>query len=161
MKVLRGAAWAVLWLALAGVAAGAAAEERHVGYYYPDITSSETYRARAEIAPGSERNRRIGFVVAHAARERSRPYPPRYVLFAKGSEAEKLIVVALDDEVMATIYRARAVLAQLTAEARASELFRNLAVEDWYTFFDLARLLGFEEIVVSDGRDYAHRVILE
>ncbi|MBT7757204.1 MAG: molybdopterin-guanine dinucleotide biosynthesis protein A, partial [Rhodospirillaceae bacterium] len=44
--------------------------------------------------------------------------------------------------------------------ARASALFRNLAVEDIFTFFDLARMLGFERITVSDGKTYSHRIEL-
>ena len=73
---------------------------------------------------------------------------------------KKLIIVGLDQHSFATLFRARGVLAQLTAEARATALFRNLAVEDLFTFFDLARMLGFARITISDGRNYAHRVDL-
>ena len=147
-------------LLLAACAAPAAgAEERHVGYYYPELTSQEVYQSRARMAREAGRNERIGFTVATINRMLSRPYPPPYIIFAKGEDAEKLIIVALDER-MATLYRARAVLAQLTAEARATDLFRNLAVDDYYTFFDLARLLGFQEITVSDGLEWAHRIEL-
>ena len=62
---------------------------------------------------------------------------------------------------MRTLYRARGVLAQLTARARGTELFRKLAVEDFFTFFDLAWMLGFQRITVSDGLAYAHQIKLE
>lgn len=38
--------------------------ERHVGYYYPPITSRERYQSRARRLDGADRDRRIGFVTA-------------------------------------------------------------------------------------------------
>ncbi len=137
------------------------AGDRHAGYYYPPISSNETYQARASVMPSASRDLRIGFIVAQTAGQGKREYPPRYAIFAKGEEAQKMIIVGLDEHSFATLYRARAVLAQLTSSARASPLFRNLAVEDRFTFFDLARMLGFEQITVSDGKTYAHRVELQ
>jgi hypothetical protein len=34
-------------------------------------------------------------------------------------------------------------------------------VADSYTFFDLAKMLGFTEITVSDGVTYAHQITLK
>jgi hypothetical protein len=138
----------------------ARAADRHGGYYYPPITSEETFRARSPIMDNASREVRIGFIVVQTNGQSKRAYSPRYAMFAKGDEAEKLIIVGLDQHSFATLFRARGVLAQLTAEARASALFRNLAVEDLCTFFDLARMLGFAQITISDGRTYAHRVNL-
>ncbi|MBT4490017.1 MAG: molybdopterin-guanine dinucleotide biosynthesis protein A [Rhodospirillaceae bacterium] len=143
----------------AGLAA-AAGGERHTGYYYPAITSEEVFRARAPVTDTAGREMRVGFIVAQTKQQQKRAYPPRYAIFAKGDEAEKMIIVGLDGHSFATLYRARGVLAQLTASARASALFRNLAVEDIFTFFDLARMLGFERITVSDGKTYSHRIEL-
>lgn len=144
-----------------GAPAPAGATDRHAGYYYPDVTSRETYIARAQELPQAGREMRIGFIVAQTLGQRERAYAPRYALFAKGQNAEKMIIVGLDNETFATLYRARAVLAQFTAVARSTEFFRNLAVEDYFTFFDLARMLGFEQITVTNGRDYAHQITLQ
>lgn len=152
------------WM-LALVAAGAmyavpatAAEDRHAGYYYPEPKTEETYTARARTLPESDRDRRLGFVVAFMAEMAKYPAPQRYVLFAKGIEAEKLIIVALEDEAFATLFRARAVLATLTSRVRASPLFSELGVQNLFTFYDLAKLIGFDQITISDGRNWAHRV---
>lgn len=153
--------WLPILLFLSCAGGMAKADDRHAGYYYPDITSEETYVARAHVLPQASREMRIGFVVAQTVGQRERAFPPRYALFAKGEHAQKMIIVGLDDESFATLYRARAVLAQLTAVARSTEFFRNLAVEDYFTFFDLARMLGFEQITVSNGRDYAHQISLQ
>jgi hypothetical protein len=88
----------------------------------------------------------------------SRPHPPDYAMFVKGEDAEKLIIVALRDGVIDTLYRGRALLAQLTSVARATPFFRELGVEDYFTFFELARIVGFEQLTISDGESYAHQI---
>ena len=85
----------------------------------------------------------------------------RFTLFAKGTDAEKLIIVALDDDIFASLFRARAVLATLTAQVRASPLFAELGVQNLFTFYDLAKLLGFKQITLSDGRYWSHRINLK
>ena len=141
--------------------APAADRDRHEGYYYPEVTSSEVYKARSKVMDDANRELRIGFIVAQTLGQRDRPYPPRFAIFAKGAEAEKMIIVGLDGESLATLYRARAVLAQLTAVARSSDLFRQHAVEDLFTFLDLANMVGFEQITISDGKTWAHQFVIE
>ncbi len=82
-------------------------------------------------------------------------------MFATGDETQKLIIVALGDRSIATIHQARALLAQLAAVARASDVFRELRLETYFRFFDLAKMLGFERLTVSDGIGFAHRVEIE
>ncbi len=126
----------------------ARAADRHGGYYYPPIMEN------------ASREVRIGFIVVQTNGQSKRASSPRYARSATGDAAENGHLVGLDPHSFATLFRARGVLAQLMAEARASALFRNLAVEDLCTFFDLARMLGFAQITISDGRTYAHRVNL-
>jgi hypothetical protein len=135
-------------------------ESQHEGYYYPPITSREVYRARARVLADSDRTRRLGFVTLMLGQQLELSYPPQYILFAKGEQSEKMIIVGFGDS-FATLYRARAVMAGMTALVRDTELFHDLQVDDLFTFYDLAKLLGFKEIVLSDGSSYAHRVALE
>jgi len=109
----------------------------------------------------ASRNSRIGFVTAIATETRKRPYPPPATIFAKGDQAQKLIIVALQDGFIDTIYRARALFADMTAQARLLPIFQEMGVQDYFTFFDLAKLLGFEEITISNGRDFTHQVLLK
>ncbi len=153
---------AVFWvLAAGGGVVSATAGERHAGYYYPEDVTVEYYKSRARTLDGAGRRRRIGFVTALTGEQLSQPYPPNYVLFAKGEKAEKLILVALNDNAFSTLYQARALLALLTARARASQLFREYAVDDVFTFIDLLKLLGFRQLTVSDGVSFAHRYVIE
>ncbi len=153
------AGMALLALTAAGGAAGA--DDRHAGYYYPVPESTETYQARSFTLPEASRKARIAFVTGITSEQNKAPYPPTAAIFAKGSEAEKLIIVALNDGRIDTVYRARAIFAQMTAVARLLPVFSELGVEDYFTFFDLAKMLGFEQITISNGREFAHQVLIK
>ena len=144
-----------------GAASSSAAESRHEGYYYPKITSREVYKARTQVLAKMNRHERLLFVSATTQQQGSASYAPRYVVFAKGDEAEKLIIVGLDDQTLGTIYRARALLAALSSLARLTPLLRDADLEDTLTFYDLARLMGFTQLTISDGRSHSHRVTLQ
>jgi len=146
---------------LTALAGAAAAEDRHAGYYYPPPQTIETYRARTETLADSDRTRRVGFVVELTREMLHKPYPPDYVVFAKGDDAEKLLIVALKDGVLDTVYRARALLAMLTAVARGTPLFAQIGGEETLTFFDLLKILGFAQLTISDGDRFAHQVTIE
>jgi hypothetical protein len=133
------------------------AETGHEGYYYPELTSSEVYIARAKPLPDSDARRRALFVVALAQEGLTRGLPD-IAIFAKGETHEKLIISALTADRISTLYQARAYLAHLTLLARATPVFRDAGVDDVYTFLDLLRLLGFETVTISDGLTYAHRI---
>jgi hypothetical protein len=135
-------------------------ESKHEGYYYPRIGSTEVYTARAQALEDSDRLRRLGFVAVMLAQQLDLPYPPAYMLFAKGDNAEKMIIIGLRED-FDTLYRARAQMAMLTTIARESPLFQDLGVNDVFTFYDLAKMLDFKEIVLSDGKTYAHRIVLK
>ena len=147
--------------ALVSLAGPASADDRHAGYYYPQPQSSEVYYPRATPLPEANRDRRLGFVTGITTAQLRAPYPPTHVLYAKGAESEKLVIVALQDGYIDTIYRARALLAAMTAQARATPIFTELEVESTYTFFDLAVLLGFKQITISDGQSFPHQVTFE
>ena len=140
----------------------ALAGDRHADYYYPDPNSRETYKARADMLPEASRRSRIAFVT-HVMNEmiRKNPYPPPYAIFAKGAEAEKMIIVALTGDSYNTLYRMRALLAILTAVARATPLFKEERVEDYFTYLDLCKMLGFKQLTVSDGKSFAHQIKIE
>jgi len=158
---MRAGRLAVAAVAVLVLARGAAADDRHAEYYYPPATSTEVYEARATTLADSDRARRIGFVTIMMHSLLAAPYQPDFAVFAKGEEAEKLIIVGLQDGRLNTIYRARAVFAMLTAMARDTELFREYGVQDIFTFFDLCKLLGFAQITISDGVAFTHQVMIE
>jgi hypothetical protein len=139
----------------------AAAEDRHEGYYYPDVQTRETYVARAQTLPSADRSARLEFVTQLTISQSNTPYPPQYAIFAKGSDAQKLIITALDGDVFETLYRARGVMAQMSAYARTTEFFQEHGVDDIFTFYDLLKLLGFTQLTITDGENWAHQITIE
>ncbi len=153
---------AVLAGGLASVATvPAAADDRHAGYYYPVPATRETYTARAETLPEANRKRRILFITELMNQLMAKPYPPPYAIFAKGEEAEKLIITSLYSDGYNTLYRLRGLLAMLSSRARGTPMFQHYEVEDVFTFFDLLKLLGFERLTVTDGDRLAHQITIE
>ena len=141
------------------IAAPAAADDR-AGYYYPAITSEETFARSFDNTPPADREVRINFITQITKAQLEAPENPRFSIFAKGQRAQHMIIVALDDEIFRTLYRARAQLAQLTANARSTDFFINNNIQFRATWFDLAKLLGFKDIVISDGVIWSHRIAL-
>ncbi|MCL5778036.1 hypothetical protein M1105_13690 [Limibaculum sp. FT325] len=130
-------------------------------YYYPPIGSEEVFDRDLTGAPAAERAVRVNFITQITKAQLEAPENPRFSIFAKGADADHMIIVALDDEVFATLYRARAVMAQLTSNARSTDFFQRANLATTATWFDLAKLLGFRDIVISDGRAWSHRIVLE
>lgn len=139
----------------------AAKKDSHAGYYYPDKVTREEYVARAKPLPIYDRKARIEFTNQVNLQVVGKPYPPPFVLFAKGDQAEKAILVATHGDFANTLYRMRAFLALMTSLSRQTELFKEFKVDDLFTFFDQLRLLGFTQLTVSDGKDFAHQVALK
>ncbi len=161
MRMGRGIGFALALLAgLAAVEAVAQPADRHEEYYYPKVSSREAYVSRARVMDDSDRTRRIGFISGLTQQLADMPYAPTYAVFAKGGESDRLIIVSYGEGQLNTIYRARALFASLTSLSRLTTLFRELQVEELFTFFDLCKLLGFRSITISDGDKFAHQVTL-
>ena len=155
-----------VWLAVLGIVAAlagsaAAQEGNHAGYYYPDPQSREDYVSRARTMIDADRSKRLQFVQAMSLAQLERPYPPSFAIFAKGDDGEKLIIVSMAAGYADTLYRMRGFLALLTHISRATPLFTSFKVEEIFTFLDLLKLLGFQQLTVTDGDRYAHQIQIQ
>lgn len=146
---------------LAATAAAAQEEDDRAGYYYPPITSEEAFVRDLVDTPPAGRAVRVNFITEVTKAQLAAPETPRFAVFAKGEEAEHMIIVALDDQIFSTLFRARALLAQLTANARGTKFFVDSNLQFTATWFDLAKMLSFQDIVISDGATWSHRIALE
>ncbi|WP_375228372.1 hypothetical protein [Roseobacter sp. S98] len=139
-------------------ACAVAAEDRYVGYYYPEITSEETFDRVIRASQGAGKAVRVDFVNVLTTAQLEAPESPRFVFFAKGEDAATLILTGLDDEVFSSVYRARAILAQLTVSVRRGGFFRQEELQYVATFYDLLQLMQFDELLITDGESWTHRV---
>lgn len=146
---------------VAALAAPLAVAEEREGYYYPPVKSEEVFKREMIDGPPAGREVRVRFITQVTKAQLAAPASPRFVIFEKGDQSQHMVIVALNDEVFRTLYRARAVLAQLTANTRGTEFFRETGLDTRATWFDLVKMLGFEDLVISDGATWSHRVVFE
>ena len=133
----------------------------HEGYYYPKPQTLEHFVSSAVTLPESDKVRRQSFVIGMTKQLLDGKYAPGFAIFAKGNQSEKLIIVGMIDGQINTVYRARALLAELTAVARSTPFFQQNTQPEQATFFDFMKLLGFRQVTITDGREFAHQVVID
>lgn len=149
------------FFAILATAETVSAEDRHAGYYYPTPQTEEIYQAPLPIFTGVSRLSRVGFVTGLDQQQKQKPYPPAYHMFAKGADAQRLIIVATEEGRYNTLYRLRGLLASMTADARTSPVFSKIGHVEQLNFFDLIKIVGFKELTITNGNDVSHRVVIE
>ncbi len=142
-------------------AKAATSDDRYVGYYYPKPTSTETFELSMQTIAGAERAQRIQFVTVVSQGTIQSAYRVPYAVFAKGEKADKMIIVGMQQGELNTIYRMRALLANMTTMSRLSPFFQERTVAEDATFFDLLKLLGFHELTITDGEKLTHQVTIK
>jgi len=153
---------AVFSIGLCGtVVAQEAAPDRYIGYYYPAPSSEEDYGPRVQTVPSASSRTRVAFITGLAQETLHNQYAPPFLIFTKGAENRHVIITGLDDEGFSTLFRMRAWLAGLTAMARSTSIFSEIGArtEDM-TFLDLLKLLGFKDLIITDGKTLTHRITL-
>ena len=141
--------------------AAAATEDRYVGYYYPKPNSTEVFQSSLQTIAGVDRPQRVQFVTVVSQGTIQSAYRVPYAVFVKGEKADKLIIVGLAPNEFGTIYRMRALLANMTTMSRMSPFFQERTVAEDATFFDLLKLLGFTSVTITDGDKVTHQVTIK
>jgi hypothetical protein len=136
-------------------------EDRYVGYYYPKPTSTETFESSMQMIAGAERAQRIQFVTVVSQGTIQSAYRVPYAVFAKGEKGDQMIIVGMQQGELNSIYRMRALLANMTTMSRLSPFFQERTVAEDATFFDLLKLLGFRELTITDGEKLTHQVTIK
>ena len=142
-------------------AAAAPKEDRYIGYYYPKPTSTETFESTMQTVANVERAQRIQFVTVVSQGTIQSAYRVPYAVFAKGEKGDRMIIVGMQQGELNTIYRMRALLANMTTMSRLSPFFQERTVAEDATFFDLLKLLGFRELTITDGEKLTHQVTIK
>jgi hypothetical protein len=139
----------------------AATEDKYIGYYYPKPNSTEVYESSLQTIAGVDRAQRVQFVTVVSQGTIQSSYRVPYAVFVKGEKADKLIIVGLAPNEFGTIYRMRALLANMTTMSRMSPFFQERTVAEDATFFDLLKLLGFSSVTITDGDKLTHQVTIK
>jgi hypothetical protein len=136
-------------------------EDRYIGYYYPKPTSTEVFESQMQTIATMDRPQRIQFVTVVSQGTIQAAYRVPYAVFAKGDKADKMIIVGMQGGELNTVYRMRALLANLTTMSRLSPFFQEKTVAEDATFFDLLKLLGFQSVTITDGEKTTHQVTIK
>jgi len=139
----------------------AAGDDRYIGYYYPKPTATETFESSMQTIAGAERAQRVQFVTVVSQGTIQSAYRVPYAVFVKGEKADRLIIVGMQQGELNTIYRMRALLANMTTMSRLSPFFQERTVAEDATFFDLLKLLGFTTVTITDGDKLTHQVTIK
>ena len=142
----------------APAAAAPAAEDKYVGYYYPKPTTVENYASPMQTIAGAERPQRVQFVTVVSQGTIQSAYRVPYAVFAKGEKADKMIIVGMQQGELNTVYRMRALLANMTTMSRLSPFFQERTVAEDANFYDLLKMLGFTQLTVTDGDKLTYQV---
>jgi hypothetical protein len=171
IKTFAAAAAVALMVALPALAqqkqaapakpAATASDDKYIGYYYPKPNSTEIYESTMQTIAGVDRAQRVQFVTVVSQGTIQSSYRVPYAVFVKGEKADKLIVVGLAPNEFGTIYRMRALLANMTTMSRMSPFFQERTVAEDATFFDLLKLLGFTTVTITDGDKLTHQVTIK
>jgi hypothetical protein len=145
----------------APAASAAAGEDRYVGYYYPKPTSTEVFQSSMQTIAGMDRAQRVQFTTVVSQGTIQAAYRVPYAVFVKGEKADKMIIVGLAPGEFNTIYRMRALLANMTTMSRLSPFFQERTIAEDATFFDLLKLLGFASVTMTDGEHITHQVTIK
>ena len=171
MKTFAAAAAVALMVALPALAqqkpaapakpAAAASDDKYIGYYYPKPNSTEVFTSSLQTVAGVDRPQRVQFVTVVSQGTIQSAYRVPYAVFAKGEKADRMIIVGMQQGELNTVYRMRALLANMTTMSRLSPFFQERTVAEDATFFDLLKLLGFRELTVTDGEKVTHQVTIK
>jgi hypothetical protein len=135
-------------------------ETTGAGLYYPPASSLETPNIRFQQMLGVGPQQRQSFVdqvnLAVGIPGRSLPI----VAQAVGANRETLVVLYVGGEGAMTPYLARGVLARLTAITRSAPAIQAMGLSSDFDAYNMAAVLGFARIVVTDGRAFAHQADL-
>lgn len=137
-----------------------AAPETGEGIFFPPITSTEIpeirFAAAAEIGPLQRQTfvDQVNLVTTGA----ERPIP--LIAQAVGTDRKTLVLLNLEPETYLTPYIARAMLARMTSLARALPAVSDLGVDEAFDIYNLGAIMGFDAIIVTDGRGFSHGALL-
>ncbi|MEO0982833.1 MAG: hypothetical protein AAFX03_09310 [Pseudomonadota bacterium] len=130
------------------------------GIHFPPPTSFEKPDIRFGPLAGAGPSQRQFFVdqVNIAAADSQRTIS--LVAQAVGDNRETLVFTIVGAEGEPTSYLARALLARMTSVVRFTPAITEMGLSEAFDIYNTAAVLGFQRIVVSDGRVFSHQADL-
>lgn len=158
LTVLAGCATVPTWAEPA--ASEPAALSTAATDYFPPVVSREAPEIRFAPMRGVGPDDRQFFVdqVNLSTASGERPIP--IVAQAVGARGETLLLVNIEPNEFLTPYIARAMLARMTSLVRFLPAISEMGLSADFDIYNMGAVLGFERIVVTDGRSFSHEAVL-
>lgn len=135
-------------------------ESAEAGVYFspPSSTESRKTQFRLSVDPGPVRRQYFTDQINLVASTPSRELP--VIAQAVGAERRVLVLTMVGAGSAPTPYLARAILARATSVIRSAPILAEMGISQDFDIYNVAVVLGFERIVVSDARAFTHEVHL-
>ena len=129
--------------------------------FYPTPKVIENYKSRRRVLTSTQNKTRIAFVNNILRAFIHRDAKERVFVFAKGKNAENMIIMDSVNGNLNTIFKVRAFIEVLPVLLRNSPIYRKFKNSEIPPFLDLAKMNGFKTITFTDGDKYSFRFILK
>ena len=126
------------------------------GIFFPPVTSTDTPQIRFNqtLPVGAMERTFFSDQINLATTSGERMVP--IVIQAVGDDQKTLVFVALESSDPMTPYIARAMLARMTSVMRFAPALTEMGINQDMDIYNMAAILGFDRVVVSDGRSRSH-----
>ena len=132
------------------------------GYqFYPTPKGIENYKSRRRVLSNTQNKTRIVFVNNILRSFFQRGAQERVLVFAKGKNAENMIIMDSVDGNLSTIFKVRAFIEVLPVLLRNTPIYRKFKNNEIPPFLDLAKMNGFKTVTFTDGDKYSYKFILK
>lgn len=131
------------------------------GRFYPPVTSMEVWPVDFGMMANVGPAQRQYFTDRVNMETSGRGLTAPIVVQSTGEEQDVLVVMVSGFHEPLTPYIARGLLARMTSVIRFAPTLAELGLSQELDVYDVAAALGFEQIVVTDGRDVAFATKLE
>ena len=129
--------------------------------FYPTPKVIENYKSRRRVLTSTQNKTRIAFVNNILRAFIHRDAKERVFVFAKGKNAENMIIMDSVNGNLNTIFKVRAFIEVLPVLLRNSPIYRKFKNSEIPPFLDLAKMNGFKTVIFTDGDKYSFRFILK
>jgi hypothetical protein len=129
--------------------------------FYPTPKVIENYKSRRRVLTGTQNKTRIAFANNILRAFIHRDVKERVFVFAKGKNAENMIIMDSVNGNLNTIFKVRAFIEVLPVLLRNTPIYRKFKNSEIPPFLDLAKMNGFKTVIFTDGDKYSFRFILK
>lgn len=131
------------------------------GRFFPPVADTEIHATSYGVMVDAGPLQRQFFTDRINMETSSRGQMAPIVVQSTGEKREVLVLMVPGGEQGLTPYIARALLARTTSIIRFAPLVSEMGMSDQLDVYDVAAVLGFKQVVVTDGRDVAYVTKLE